>query len=279
MSATLSDFDGHLLLLGCGKMGIAMLDGWLAGGLPKARVSVVEPAEAARAALAERGVAGVAQAAELPPDLAPSVAVLAVKPQAFPAAVPPLAARLGPQCLAISIAAGKTLEDLAALLGAERALIRAMPNTPAAVGRGITALVANAACQAEQRPLAEALLSAVGETLWLEEERLMDPVTALSGGGPAYVFLLIEAMGEAGRKAGLPAEVAARLARSTVSGAGALVDASDESPEQLRVNVTSPGGTTLEALKVLMDPEAGLQPLFDRAIAAASARSRALSGG
>lgn len=279
MSGALKSFDGRLLLVGCGKMGSALLDGWLAGGLPASAPLIVETSEAACAALSARGLEAVSAAVALPPKIDARVAVLAVKPQAFADAVPPLARRLAPGCLALSIAAGKTLADLAAFLGDGRALVRAMPNTPAAVGRGITALVANAATSAEQKPLAEALMGAVGDTLWLEDEALMDAVTAVSGGGPAYVFLLMEVLAEAGRKAGLPSDVAVRLAEATVTGAGHLAEASPEPPAQLRVNVTSPGGTTLEALKILMDPEAGLQPLFDRAIAAATARSKALSGG
>ncbi|TVQ57747.1 MAG: pyrroline-5-carboxylate reductase [Rhodobacteraceae bacterium] len=259
-----------LVLLGCGKMGGAMLEGWLAGGLPASAVSVIDPN--APADLAGRGV--VVNAA---PPASPAVVVLAVKPQTMDAALPTVAPLAGPETLFLSVAAGKTLAYFEAALGRSAPIVRAMPNTPAAVGRGITALIANAAGEAFLT-FAEALLSAVGETVRLEAEAQMDAVTALSGGGPAYVFHLIEAMAAAGEAEGLSPDLAMRLARATVTGSGELARRSPETAEALRVAVTSPGGTTAEALKVLMDAETGLPPIMRRAVAAAAARSRALGG-
>ena len=259
-----------LVLLGCGKMGGAMLEGWLAAGLPPETVSIIDPAPAP--ALAARGVVVNGALPE-----APAVLVLAVKPQMMEAALPQVAGLAGPDTLALSIAAGLPLAWFAARLGEGTPIVRAMPNTPAAVGRGITALIPNAA-GADRLPLAEALCAAVGETVRLDGEEQMDAVTALSGGGPAYVFHLIEAMAQAGEAAGLGPDLAMALARTTVCGAGELAWRSAESAETLRVNVTSPGGTTAEALKVLMDAESGLPPLMTRAVAAAAARSRALGG-
>jgi pyrroline-5-carboxylate reductase len=203
------------------------------------------------------------------------VVLLAVKPQAMDATLPAYRRFVGAATLFLSIAAGKTIGYFERGLG-DAPIVRSMPNTPAAVGRGITVACANARVSAAQRDLADGLLSAVGEVHWVEREALLDPVTALSGGGPAYVFLLIEYLAEAGVAAGLPAELAMRLARVTVSGAGELARQSAEPAAQLRQNVTSPGGTTLEALKILM-AEDGLKPLLIRAIAAASRRSRELA--
>lgn len=259
--------DG-LVLLGCGKMGQAMLSGWLAAGLPPAKVWIVEPAPAE--ALATLGVNVNAPL----PDRAAAV-VLAVKPQMMPAALPQVAPLAGSGALFLSIAAGLTLAWFEARLGAATPLVRAMPNTPAAVGRGIAALFPNGPGTAAM-PLAEALLGAVGRTVRLEAEAQMDVVTALSGSGPAYVFHLIEAMAAAGVAEGLAPELAMALARATVEGAGELAHRMPDSPETLRVNVTSPGGTTAAALKVLMDAETGLPPLMRRAVAAAAARSREL---
>lgn len=268
--------QGPLLLVGCGKMGGALLRGWLAGGLPAAQTAVVEPQEAGRAALAPLGVTLVADPAELPADLAPRMVVLAVKPQQMTAALPAYRRFVRPGACFLSIAAGKTIGYFERHLGAEAAIVRAMPNTPAAVGRGITVACANRAVSAEQRAQATALLAAAGEVAWVEDESLIDPVTAVSGGGPAYVFLMIECLAKAGVAAGLPEDLAMRLARTTVSGAGELARQSDEPAAQLRRNVTSPGGTTKEALDILMGPD-GLEPLFVRAIAAATRRSRELA--
>jgi pyrroline-5-carboxylate reductase len=269
----------RLILVGCGKMGGAMLRGWLARGLAPADVAVVEPTAAALGDLAEaaRGLRLVAAATGLPPGFAPHVVVLAVKPQMMDEAIGHYRRFAGPETLFLSIAAGKTIGYFRARLGAEAAVVRAMPNTPAAIGRGISVAVASPQVTPGQRGLAGVLLAACGEVAWVADEELIDPVTALSGGGPAYVFLLIETLAEAGRKAGLPPDLAMRLARVTVSGAGELARQSDQPAADLRRAVTSPKGTTLEALNILMAPD-GLQPLFDRAIAAATRRSRELAG-
>ncbi|MFN3657442.1 MAG: pyrroline-5-carboxylate reductase [Pseudolabrys sp.] len=269
---SLASFKGPLLLVGAGKMGQAMLDGWLARGLSPKKVMVIEPAPVKSIkALARRG------AAINPKKPAPAGAiVIAVKPQTAPEAVPPLSAYLGKGTLVLSIMAGRTLGFLERSLG-DAAVVRAMPNTPAAVGRGITVAAANAAVSARQRKLATDLLSAIGEVEWVEDEALLDAVTAVSGSGPAYVFLLAEAMTEAGIAAGLPPGLAERLARETVAGSGELLHRSALDAATLRKNVTSPGGTTAAALEVLMDRD-GLAALLTRAIAAATRRSRELAG-
>ena len=258
-----------LVLLGCGKMGSAMLQGWLNRGLPASAVHVVEP-HPSEWLLAQ----GVHLNAPLPG--AAAVAVLAVKPQMMGAALPQVQRLGGGATVFLSIAAGTGLASLERDLGAGTPIVRAMPNTPAAIGRGITALIGNAHCSAAALDMAEGLLSAVGQTLRLTDEGQMDAVTALSGSGPAYVFHLIEAMTEAGIREGLSPDMALHLARATVAGAGALAEESPDTPARLRENVTSPGGTTAAALKVLMDPETGLPPLMARAVAAAAARSREL---
>ncbi len=274
------NIGGPLLLVGCGKMGGALLDGWLAQGMAAESVTLVEPQAALSARFAAQGVGAVAEAGSLSVELAPAVVVLAIKPQQIDAALPDYARFARPGTVFLSIAAGKTIGNFEAVLGAEAAagaaIVRAMPNTPAAVGRGMTVLCANGCVSASQREACGALLAAVGETDWVEDEALLDPVTAVSGGGPAYVFLLIECLAEAGTAAGLPADLAMRLARVTVAGAGELVHQAEAPAATLRENVTSPGGTTLEALKVLMAPD-GLQPLMTRAIAEATRRSRELA--
>lgn len=267
-----------LLLVGGGKMGSAMLEGWLKGSLTPADVTVIEPfADTAAALSRELGVACVADARELGTDAAPETIVLAVKPQMMDDAVPAYARFTGPNCLFLSIAAGKTIAYFEKHLGSDAAIVRAMPNTPAAVGRGITVGCPNAHVSESQRVWADELLAAVGDVAWVDDEGQIDAVTALSGGGPAYVFLLAEVMAEAGVQAGLPADLAMRLARVTVSGAGELMHQSPEAPATLRKNVTSPNGTTAEALKVLMAEDA-LQPLMTKAIAAATKRSKELAG-
>ncbi len=274
------NIGGPLLLVGCGKMGGALLDGWLAQGLAAGSVTLVEPQAALSARFTAQGVGAVAAAGALGPDLAPAVVVLAIKPQQIDAALPGYARFVRPGTVFLSIAAGKTIGNFEAVLGAGAAagaaIVRAMPNTPAAVGRGMTVLCANGHVGAAQREVCGALLAAVGETAWVDDEALLDPVTAVSGGGPAYVFLLIECLAEAGVAAGLPPDLAMRLARVTVAGAGELVHQAEAPAATLRENVTSPGGTTLEALKVLMAPD-GLQALMTRAIAEATRRSRELA--
>jgi pyrroline-5-carboxylate reductase len=261
---------GTILLVGCGKMGGAMAAGWLAAGR---QVAVVEPIGTPPPGVAP----AVKDAADLPADLAPDAVVLAVKPQEA-ARVLPHYARFAGGAVFVSIMAGKTVAAMRGLLGAEAAIVRAMPNTPAAIGRGITVCCAGPGVSPAQRDLADALLKTVGQVAWVEDEALIDPVTAVSGGGPAYVFLLVEVLAQAAMAEGIPEELAMRLARATVAGSGALLDASAAVPAAtLRQNVTSPGGTTAEALAVLMAEDAW-PALARRAIAAATARSRALSG-
>jgi len=268
--------DGPLLLVGCGKMGGALLSGWIARGVEPAFVTVVEPHPAAAKSLAGQGVRLLSDAGEIEGDFNPAVVVLAIKPQQMNDALPDHRRFVGAGTVFLSIAAGRTISYFEAALGPAAAVVRAMPNTPAAVGRGMTVLTANAGTTAAQRKLCGELLGAVGEIDWVEDEALLDPVTAVSGGGPAYVFLLIETLAQAGVEAGLPADLAMRLARVTVAGAGELVQQASEPAATLRENVTSPAGTTLEALKVLMAPD-GLQPLMTRAIAEATRRSRELA--
>ncbi len=260
-----------LVLLGCGKMGTALLEGWLGAGLAPSAVTVLEPQPSAR--LQALAGEGLRLNAELP--AAPAVAVLAVKPQMMGAALPRLVALGGGETLFVSIAAGTTLAALAATLGPATPIVRAMPNTPAAIGRGITALVGNARADAAALELAGTLMATVGRVVQLDDEAEMDAVTAVSGSGPAYVFLMIEALAAAGEAEGLRPDLAMTLARATVAGAGALAEASASPPSQLRIDVTSPGGTTAAALGVLMDTD-GLAPLVRRAVAAAAERSRAL---
>ena len=270
------DIGGSLLLVGCGKMGGALLDGWLAQGVAPESVTLVEPQADFVARFTALAVGAAPDAAALPANLAPAVVVLAVKPQMMEAALPGYARFVRPGTVFLSIAAGITIGNFETVLGAEAAIVRTMPNTPAAVGRGMTVLCPNGQVSAAQREVCGGLMAAVGETAWVEDEALLDPVTAVSGGGPAYVFLLIECLAEAGRAAGLPADLALRLARVTVAGSGELVHRAEAPASTLRENVTSPGGTTLEALKVLMAPD-GLQPLMTRAIAEATRRSRELA--
>jgi pyrroline-5-carboxylate reductase len=269
--------SGHLLLVGCGKMGGAMLRGWLQRGVRPGDVTVVEPNMAPVADLAGKGVRFLDDGAKLPAELQPSVVVVAVKPQMTDAALPAYRRFAAPETAFLSIAAGRTIGYFERHLGAQAAIVRSMPNTPAAVGRGITVACPNRHVGAAQRALCNELLAAVGEVAWVDDEGLLDAVTAVSGGGPAYVFLLIECLAEAGAAAGLPPDLAMRLARVTVSGAGELARLSSEPASVLRQNVTSPAGTTLEALKILMAAD-GLQPLMTKAIAAATRRSRELAG-
>ncbi|MGR3515278.1 MAG: pyrroline-5-carboxylate reductase [Paracoccaceae bacterium] len=258
-----------VVLLGCGKMGSAMLQGWLEGGLPPASVFVLDPKPSDW--LQSTG----AQINAALPD-APAVVIVAVKPQMVGDALPVLQGYGNGDTVFLSIAAGTTLATFEALLGAETPIIRAMPNTPAAVGKGITALFGNAHVSEAMLAMGEELLAGVGQTVRLAREADMDAVTAVSGSGPAYVFHLIETLAAAGVAQGLDADLAMQLAKATVAGAGALAEAAEESPAQLRVNVTSPAGTTAAALEVLMDAEAGLPPLMQRAVTAAAERSREL---
>ncbi|MDQ0473697.1 pyrroline-5-carboxylate reductase [Labrys wisconsinensis] len=270
------DIGGKLLLLGAGKMGGAMLEGWLKLGLDPKLVAAMDPHPPAdTAALLSR--AGVAVNPDLAAFGAPAVVLLAIKPQMMGEALPAVAAGVVASTLVISIMAGKTIAGIAALLPPGTAIVRAMPNTPAAVGRGITVAVPNAAVTTAQRAAADALLRSTGAVEWIEDEGLIDAVTAVSGSGPAYVFHLVEALAEAGVAAGLPADLAMRLARETVAGSGELLHRSDQPAAVLRQNVTSPGGTTAAALAVLM-AEGGLTPLMQRAVAAAKTRAGELAG-
>lgn len=255
-----------ILLVGCGKMGGAMRAGWLEAGRS---VAVVEPG-----AYAPEGA--VASPEALPAGLRPAAVVLAVKPQEA-AKVLPAYARFAASAVFLSIMAGRTIAGMRALLGETAAVVRAMPNTPAAVRQGITVACPGPGVTEAQRALCTDLLAAIGAVAWVGDEALMDPVTAVSGSGPAYVFLLAEAMEAAGIAEGLPAELARRLARATVAGSGALLAASAEDAAQLRRNVTSPGGTTAAALAVLM-AEDGIPALLRRAVAEAARRSRELAG-
>lgn len=266
------DVGGPLLLLGAGKMGGAMLNGWLALGLDPARVAVLDPS--AGPDIQATGVALNPDRAEL--GRVP-VVVLAVKPQMMATALPTITGSIQPGTLVISVMAGKTIQDIAAMLPDGAVVVRAMPNTPAAVGRGITVAVAAPGVNEEKRAIADALLRATGAVEWVEDEGLIDAVTAVSGSGPAYVFYLVEALAAAAEGAGLPPRLAATLARATVSGSGELLHRSDLAPAILRQNVTSPGGTTAAALQVLM-AEDGLIPLMGRAVAAAKRRAGELAG-
>ncbi|MFB9149942.1 pyrroline-5-carboxylate reductase [Roseovarius ramblicola] len=261
-----------LVLLGCGKMGGAMLRGWLDGGLSAASVHVVDPHPAEWIA-----AAGVNVNAALPPD--PAIVLVAVKPQMMAAALPTLNGYGNGGTLFVSVAAGTTIATCEDMLGDRTPVVRAMPNTPAAVGRGITAIVGNAHATQAHFDAAAALLKAVGQVVRLDSEDQMDAVTGLSGSGPAYVFHMIECMARAGEAQGLAPGLAMQLAQATVAGAGALAEAADETPAQLRRNVTSPNGTTQAGLEVLMDEATGLPPLMARTVAAAADRSRELRNG
>lgn len=261
-----------LVLLGCGKMGSAMLEGWLKRGLPASAVWVMDPHPSDWLQ-----AQGVNLNAELPAD--PAIVLVAVKPQMMAEALPVLQPLGNGTTLFLSVAAGVTIASYEATLGAETPIIRAMPNTPAAVGQGITAIVGNAPASETQMAQAEELLSAVGEVVRLEAEAQMDAVTGVSGSGPAYVFHMIECLAAAGEAQGLAPELALQLAKATVAGAGALAMQAADDPAQLRRNVTSPNGTTQAGLEVLMDEEAGLPPLMKATVAAAADRSRELANG
>ena len=272
----MSALPRSLVLIGAGKMGGAMLEGWLRLGLAPRGVVVLDPHVGP-----EMTALCAAHRLPLNPPIAqvapPQMVVLAIKPQMLDSAAPAMRSLFGPRTTLLSIVAGKTVADLSARLPAA-AILRAMPNTPAAVGRGITGVFAGAGVDAAQRAAADALLQAVGQVAWLEHEGQIDAVTAVSGSGPAYVFYLAECLAAAGEAAGLPPEVAMRLARATVEGAGELMfQAQATAPAQLRHNVTSPGGTTAAALEVLMAPD-GLAPLMRAAVGAAKRRAGALSG-
>lgn len=274
-SASAFASSGPILLIGAGNMGGALLTGWLKNGVPGSSVIVVDPSpsEPMRKMIAD---AGASHVSGLPAGVVAGVLFIAVKPQLMDAVLPPLKAAVGEDTVVVSIAAGKTLTSLEAHLG-KAAMVRAMPNTPAMVGRGVTGAFANAGVTERQRQLVQNLLQVSGPVEWVPGEADIDSVTALSGSGPAYVFYLVECMAEAGRKLGLQADLAMRLARETVAGAGELLHQSPDDASRLRQNVTSPGGTTAAALGVLM-AEDGMQPLFDAALEAARKRAQELAG-
>lgn len=274
----MADLAGPILLVGCGKMGGALLDGWIAGGLDPKDAFVVEPDGDVRERVRDRlGVVAVAEAKALPEDLTPRAVVFAVKPQAMETTLPAFEKVVVGGPVVLSIAAGTAIARFEAAFGAGTAVVRAMPNTPAAIGQGASALIANGNASEEQKSLCFALMEAVGDAIWLDDEEQMHAVTAMSGGGPAYVFLLVECLARGGVANGLPEEMAMRLARATVVGSAALAGTNDLPVDELRRNVTSPGGTTEAALGVLMDDERGMGPLFERAVAAGSRRSRELA--
>lgn len=266
---------GPIVLIGAGNMGGALLTGWLKNGVPGSSVIVVDPNPSGpmRKMIAE---AGASHVTGIPAGVTAGVLFVAVKPQVMDAVLPPLKAAVGADTVVVSIAAGKTLASLETHLG-EAAMVRAMPNTPAMVGRGVTGAFANARVGERQRQLVQNLLKVSGPVEWVPGEADIDSVTAVSGSGPAYVFYLVECMAEAGRKLGLQADLAMRLARETVAGAGELLHQSPDDASRLRQNVTSPGGTTAAALGVLM-AEDGMQPLFDAALEAARKRAQELAG-
>jgi pyrroline-5-carboxylate reductase len=268
----LKNINGTIVLAGAGKMGGAMLTGWLAGGLDPKRVAAIEPHPSGEIeALAARGV----RLNPSPQEIGHAATlVVAVKPQMFREAGPALEPFVGAATLVVSIMAGTPILALQQVCGGS--VVRAMPNTPAAIGRGITVAVAAKNVSAAQRAVADALLRATGSVEWVDDENLMDAVTAVSGSGPAYIFLLAEELARAGVEAGLPEALATRLARETVAGSGELLHRSEDSSATLRKNVTSPGGTTAAALEVLMG-DGGLQQLMIRAVAAATRRSKELA--
>jgi pyrroline-5-carboxylate reductase len=271
-SSALQNITGTIALAGAGKMGGAMLTGWLAQGLDPMRVAVIEPQPSPEiSALTTKGIRLNPSARDIGKV---DTLVVAVKPQSFREAGAALKPFVGASTLAVSIMAGTTIATIGQVCGG--VVVRAMPNTPAAIGRGITVAVAARNVSAAQRATADALLRATGSVEWIDDESLMDAVTAVSGSGPAYIFLLAEELARAGVEAGLPEELATRLARETVAGSGELLHRSELASATLRQNVTSPGGTTAAALDVLMAKD-GLQPLMIRAIAAAKKRSKDLA--
>ncbi|MDC0738239.1 pyrroline-5-carboxylate reductase [Cognatishimia sp. SS12] len=264
--------DKGLVLLGCGKMGSAMLQGWLADGLPAGSVYVQDPypSDWVKAT-------GVHVNADLP--AAPAIVLIAVKPQMMAAALPVLQAMGNGSTVFLSVAAGVSIASYQDILGDQTPIIRAMPNTPAAVGQGITAIIGNASATEAHLDLADSLLSAVGQVVRLDAESQMDAVTGVSGSGPAYVFHMIECLAKAGEAQGLAPDLAMALAKATVAGSGALAMAAEDSPSQLRVNVTSPNGTTQAGLEVLMNETTGLPDLMHRTVTAATERSKELANG
>ena len=261
----------EIVIVGCGKMGSALLKGWLAEGLDPNEITVIDPNPSDWL---------IKQTVRLNKTLPinPSIVLIAVKPQMMPDVVPKLKKLGNSKTLFISIAAGTSISYFQRILGNQTPIVRAMPNTPASIGKGITAIIANAYVSDIELKATEKLLSSVGKIVSLDSEEQMDAVTAVSGSGPAYVFHLIEALADAGQANGLNAELSMTLAKATVAGAGLLAEKSNEDPTNLRINVTSPGGTTAAALKVLMDQDTGFNSLLFKAVEAASNRSKELRG-
>ncbi len=268
----------RLLLVGCGKMGGAMLEGWLARGLNSDNVYIIEQAETAEHLETRLGIHGITDLSEMPESFVPQVVLFAVKPQVLPDILDLYKPLVRAETVFLSVAAGRTTAFFGKTLGETARIVRAMPNTPASVSRGMTVMFPTDYVSTAQRDMCETLLKAVGAVSWIDDESLMDAVTAVSGSGPAYVFHMVEALAQAGVTAGLPEEQAMLLARQTIVGAGFLLDQSPETAETLRKNVTSPGGTTGAALNVLMDPENGLTDLMTKAVEAARKRSVELAG-
>ena len=269
------NLNGTLVLLGAGKMGGAMLEGWLKSGADPKRIVALDPKPPAEVA-AQLARHGVRHNPDVSSIRDAEVILIAVKPQIMEDALPAIVPLGASKPLILSVAAGKTIASFERHFGKDAAVIRSIPNTPAAVGRGITTMAANGNVSAAQRALAQQLLSAIGEVVTVDDEALIDAATAVAGSGPAYVFLLTECLAKAGAKVGLPLDLATQLARATVSGSGELMRLSGIDATTLRENVTSPKGTTYAALQVLMG-EPAMQALFDKAIAAATARSRELA--
>jgi len=270
--------QGTILLVGCGKMGGALLNGWFKRGLSPVDTIVVEPAgrDVVMPCKTHRALTCLLNVKDVPRDFRPDVVLFAVKPQVAEDIVPHYAPFAAQRPVFLSVIAGKTTAHFQKQLGTD-AVVRAMPNTPSAVGKGVSVLYAAPAVSEVQRLVCEVLMSAVGSVEWITDEGLMDAVTAVSGSGPAYVFLLAECLRDAGIAAGLPADLAERIARATVAGSGALLEQSDAAPETLRQNVASPGGTTAAALNVLMASD-GFKPLLAKAVAEATKRSKELAG-
>ena len=261
----------EIVIVGCGKMGSALLKGWLAEGLDPNEITVIDP---------DPSDWLIKQTVRLNKTLPinPSIVLIAVKPQMMPDVVPKLKKLGNSKTLFISIAAGTSISYFQRILGNQTPIVRAMPNTPASIGKGITAIIANAYVSDIELKATKKLLSSVGKIVSLDSEEQMDAVTAVSGSGPAYVFHLIEALADAGQANGLNAELSMTLAKATVAGAGLLAETSNEDPTNLRINVTSPGGTTAAALKILMDQDTGFNSLLSKAVEAASNRSKELRG-
>ncbi|OYY10831.1 MAG: pyrroline-5-carboxylate reductase [Rhizobiales bacterium 35-68-8] len=272
----LETLNGPVVLVGAGKMGGAMLEGWLKLDLPPAQIVVLDPNMRDEMAL-ELSSVGARPNPEIDAIGTPAVVVVAVKPQVAPVVLATIRALVAPETLVVSIMAGRTLDFLGEALPHGTSIVRTIPNTPAAIGKGITVAVPNRHAGEHARALTDALLSGLGPVEWISDEGLMDAATAVSGSGPAYVFLLAEALAAAGAAAGLPADLATRIARATVAGSGALMQESGTDAGILRENVTSPAGTTAAALAILMDPARGFGPLLEEAVAAATVRSRELA--